>query len=442
MGENLNNGNVTESVLMPNMSMESEEFTDENNEQTSINIKTAGVTNPNIPSSIFGTSSYQMVVGKRNASIQRLEEYRLTKPAIAKQIENFVEKFDYKNPAYIEMFANEVMGENSVKSLTEYIKGCRNEEAYEDIRVMLLDFIEDIEAKPAKKTLLDRLKGFIEKRGEKASLSKLETARLEEVIEIMEKKTQASLIEISTKNRAEISKFLNSEQKKALQIDMYVIAGELILKKIEEEYLPVFKTEYEKDPTSVEKKLAYKEAEERAIDFLAKLNNVLTTSAITLINVDTLLKEKEINKKTEVFLKDILGHTIPILTQQCAIRIIDRKNQIPIEEATKIQQITEQIFVENAKQVSDMYVATVEQSGKPFISTDAVETTINYCKEAAQKAEAIKSEKFKLELEVHDKLERLNNEQKIVANELAFRTMSKTELEELQKTVDTFKPTI
>lgn len=447
MGENVNNSKIAENVSMPTMSMEDIIMAEEVESDDTV-LKQAQQTQishsnkVDLNKSIFGTSSYQMVVGKRNASLQRLEEYRITKPAIAAEIDKFVACFDYKNPLHIELFAKDVMGQNSVKSLTEYLKSNKDNEAYEDIRVMLLDFIDDIQPRPVKKSLMQKFRDFIESKGEKAELSKLETARIEEVIDVMTKRTQSSLIEVSTKTRTEIAKFLSAEQKKSLQIDMYVIAGELILKKIEEEYLPVLKAEYEKDPTSVEKKLALKEGEERTIDFLSRLNNVITTSAITLINVDTLLKEKEINKKVEIFLKDILENTIPILTQQSAIRVIDRKNQIPIEEATKIQQITEQVFVQNAKQVGEMYVSTIEHAGKPFISVEAIEEATNYCKEAVQRADEIKAEKLKFQFETHERLENLNNQLKISASELAFKTMTKEELEELQNVADSFKPIV
>lgn len=436
MGEN-ENVNVTENNTMPEMTMPTFEM--ESN--LGVNTQVSTTKTVDLNQSIFGTSTYQMVVGKRNASIDRFEAYKVSNPAAAREIEAFVTKFDYTNPEHIQKFAAPVMGQHSIKHLTEYVKNNKDSELYEDIRIMLLDFIDEMKPRPQKKSFGDRLKEFFDKKKAESVKYELEQARIDEILDTMNKRIEYNLAQVVTKDRNEIIKFLGTEQQKSLFIDKFVIAGELILKKMEDEYLPVLKTAYEKDPTSVDKKLALKEAEERTIEFLARLNNVITTSGITLINVDAALKEKEINKRAEIYLKDILDNTMPILAQQCMLNMINKKGQLPIEEAMKIQQITEEIFKKNAQEVGELYVATIEQSGRPFISIETLETVANICKEATQKADEVKKEQLKLQMESHERLEKINNELKISATELAYKTMSKKELEDLQKVADSFKPT-
>lgn len=437
MGEN--NITANENNAMPKMTMgEIPSFT----ENITDSIQVDNPKKVDLNQSIFGTSTYQMVVGKRNASIERFESYKINKPEVAREIENFVEKFDYTNPIYVQNFARDVMGKNSIKQMTEYLRNNKDSEAYDDIRVMLVDFIDDMKPRVEKKSLWQKLKKFIDDGKERSDMYKLEESRIEEIIEVMSKRTEKNLVQIATSNKSEIEKFLNTEQQRALFIDKFVIAGELILKKMEEEYLPKVKAEYEKDPTSVDKKIALKEAEERTIEFLARLNNVITTSGITLINVDALLKEKEINKRVEIFLRGILDNTIPILAQQCMMNMINLKNQIPSEEAAKIQQITEQIFVKNAKEVGELYVSSIEQSGRPFISIETLETVASICQEATQRADEVKKQQLRFQLETHEKLEKINNNLKISANEMAYKVMTKEELDEMQKIADSFKPTI
>lgn len=406
---------------------------------------TSHVTSPktvDLNQSIFGTSTYQMVVGKRNASIDRFEAYKVTKPAVAREIEDFVARFDYKNPEHIQKFAAPVMGQHSLKHLAEYVKNNKDSEVYDDIRVMLLDFIDEMKPRPVNKSFGEKLREFFDKKKAESQKYELEQARIDEIIDVMTKRVEYNLAQVVTKDRTEIVKFLGTEQQKALFIDKFVIAGELILKKMEEEYLPVLKAEYDKDPTSVDKKLALKEAEERTIEFLARLNNVITSSGITLINVDASLKEKEINKRAEIFLQDILDNTIPILAQQCMLNMINKNSKLPIEETMKIQQITEEIFKKNAQEVGELYVATIEQSGRPFISIETLETVAGICKEATQRADEVKKEQLKIQMESHERLEKINNELKISATEMAYKTMSKKELEEMQKVADSFKPTL
>lgn len=452
MGENnKENVTVTEDVTnqgdgtMPGMvvpeALETEEVS-VTSTKTVGNVHIAAPAMVDLDKSIFGTSTYQMVAGKRNTSLARFEEYKTTKPAVAREIENFVAKFDYTNPTHVQNFARDVMGKKSVQMLTEYVKNNKNSEVYDEIRVMLAEFLDDMKPSPKKKSLWQKLTQWVNEGKEKKELAALEEARVDEIIGVMQKRTEKNLTQIATANRAEIKKFLSEEQRKALQLSMFVIAGEIILKKMEEEYLPALKEAYENDPTSVDKKLALKEGEERTIEFLSRLNNVITTSAITQINIDAALKEKDTNKNTEMFLQSILDNTIPALAQQCMLNMMSKQNSIPNEEAEKIQQLTEHMLVKNAQEVGDLYVASVQQYGRPFVSIETLETVASICKEANERAEEAKKEKMAFMFESHEKLEQINNELMISANELAFKTMTKEELNELQKVADSFKPKV
>ena len=388
------------------------------------------------------TSDYKMVTQQRQKYFEKFELMKTQNPDAARSIEEYVKSFDYVgNPKLIESFAFEVLGKNSVDRTLAQIEQNKDSESYELARDTMVALMKDME-KPKRKPLWIKIMKLIDASKAKAEIIKLENSRIEKIFDGVGKRLEEAYLQVSTENRQQLDALITENQQKSLKTNMYIIAGEFILKDMVEGYLLPAKQKYEADKTNSDNLIEYRVAEQKVTTFVSRLNDVLTMSSMTHTGIEQLLYIRETGKELENYLQRITSTTLPALADQCLFTILRLNNDIPTKEAEKIQQMTADLFEQNAIEAGKDYIESLERANKPIIPLEVLTNVEKIKEETQRRAEEIKGRKLSAQLEMHDKIALINDNSMMSADAAARSTMTPEELEMLQKTADAFNPQI
>lgn len=362
------------------------------------------------------------------------EQYKKNNPKRAAEIDHYVANFDYTNSKHIESFGLTTNRKNEERAaLEDFFKRNHANDAYIQVKNMILVALEGIEPGQKKRTLFDRLKSIWQSKQEEFQEIQLQNASLEDLLNNIYDETEKAINDIVTLNRSDIAKMIQRSQARCIKLDLYLIAGEKILEKMEQEYYLPRKRAYENDPESAEAKVAFAEAEQKYADFLSYLNNMIANRAMELTDVTALIQVQQTNKNMERMLIKVRDNTIPAMERKSMISLINEQNAIPMEDAMKITEITEKLMVDSAKAVGETYLESSRQANAVFVSVDKIKEVADILKETLEEGEKIRSENIKIQQDRHAELLKIENDLNHVAQAAAYQIMDAKDLQELEK---------